>query len=309
MLKKITAIIVAIICVVCVALPILNTTTDNDKTLDVVVLAGQSQGAYMSACCKPSVVNQEIPQPATNCFYFGNSTRQIDNTLSVDDCDIYNMCENGQWKIGGLEPSIAYEISKITNHDVIVLNTNIGGKGVEYFAPSKEGGIWIHSVITTSLSLVDPSYKINKIAWVWAQGEHDSAMTVDNYITNFTVVNNEFKGMGFADCYIIQTRAENGGNSTIAQERIVDTFNNVRWGSVASQGFTQENGMLCIDDLHYTQSGRNVVGTETGIAIGNAQPVTAQSPLVRVVLSMIPLLIVVGLVIFIAGEVLLKNKF
>lgn len=295
MIKEIIAIIIAILTISCIAIPILSEYQNNGAdTLDIVVIAGQSNGVYYTDYVDVNFINENLPQPPTNCLYYGNGY-------------LHNMSNNGAWSIGNLDPAIAYQISKMTNDNVLVINSCVGGKNIEYFTPGHDGAIFIDTVLTTALSRVAGYSNVNKIAWVWVQGESDAETPITDYIADFSKINAMFSEYGFKSCWISQTRAENGGNATLAQEKIVSTYNNVSWGSTASQGFTTTNGLLANDGLHYTQAGRLIIGNDIGESIAHSLPLHACSLPITSLISVIPIIMTISIILAAVGLIGIKK--
>lgn len=293
MIKKIIGLTVATIVILCVAIPIIDDVTkDNEKVMNVVVIAGQSNGVYMLA--DVPLVNEKLPQPNATCWYYGNGY-------------IHKMNNNGQWTIGSVDPAIAYEIANYTNRDVLVINTNIGGKSIDYFTPGNAGSDWIDEVVTTALSAIHGYDKINKIGWVWIQGESDKDTAINDYIDDFRLIDAHFSSMGFNNCWISETRATDGGNATLAQQQIVSEFNNVFWGSRASANFNQENGTIYTDNLHYTQLGRLIIGEDIGLSILSKLPPTIETLPIRSLISVIPVIMIVSLAVM-AAAMIFRSK-
>lgn len=246
--------------------PIVNDSTDADDTLEVLVIAGQSNAAY-GGFVNPTLVNQEIPKPSTNVYYYGTASQPIwygypsnptyDTTF--ESYDIYPMINNGSWAIGGYEPGMAYAISEKSNCDVLIINVGISSASIQYLQPDNTGGAYVNDVIEDALSKVDSKYKIDKVGYMWLQGESNSSTAVDTYISYFDTINDWYYSKGFDTCYMVQTRPYNGGNASIAQLQICSSDYSVLLASTAPDTFTVDNGLMVSDNLHYSQKGRDVI--------------------------------------------------
>lgn len=285
MLRKIILVTVATILILCLAAPVVEDyTEDDEKILNVVVIAGQSNGVYMSQLVDLDLVNEEIPQPPVTCWFYGNGY-------------IHDMTSDGEWIIGNVDPAMAYEIAKYSNNDTLVINACVGGKNIEYFTPGNDGADWITEVVTTAMSRTTIFDKVHKIGWAWIQGESDKTTPVDDYIADFAEIDEMFKGLGFNYCWISQTRTVDGGNAVTAQEKIVESFPNVYWGSRASDSFTVENGMIYSDNLHYTQAARIIIGEDIGSAMTSKVPFSLESTPYRSLIQMVPLLMIACVIV------------
>lgn len=303
MIKRIVAglvtTIIAIVIVVSAFIPIVEEyQTEGQDTLQVVVLAGQSNIAYIPSYMDVDTVNEEIPKPSTNCYFYGLSDRPVWDNADLSQCDIHSMNDDDRWIIGGEECGVAYEISKKTSDDVLVINVGIPGKPIEYYQDNQTGGIRIKAVIESALSEITGYSIVNKCGWVWCQGESDKTTPVQDYIDSFTNINNMFDSMGFERCAMVQTKPVDSGNSTQAQSDIVSQFENVIWGSKAPATFTVANGLLIEgNSLHYSQSGRDIVGKQCGDALSLGLPQHIRDSPIPEMITIIPVLLIASLLI------------
>ena len=310
-ITKIVGIIVSLMIAVSI-LPVITDSTDGENTLEVLVIAGQSNAAYRQA--NVPLVNDEIPQPLTNVYYYGTASQPIwfgypsnptyDPTL--ESYGIYSMTANGQWRIGGYEPVLAQSISKKSNCDVLIINVGISSATIANLTPQQIGGEYTADVIEDALSKVDSKYQIEKIGFVWIQGESNYSTPVDGYIEQFNIINDWYHDHGFNKCYMVQTRPSNSGNAAIAQLKICQQDPTVILASTAPSTFTVANGLMESDDLHYTQQGRIIIGED----INSKMPLSyhlRDSP-AGDLLEIIPLLVIAGLIIAIVGTIVIRRS-
>lgn len=313
-ITKILGVVVAIIVVVSL-LPVLTETADSvngEDNLEVLVIAGQSNAAYRQV--DVSLINEEIPQPVTNVYYYGTSTQPIwfgypsnptyDQTL--ESYGIYSMVSNGQWKIGGYEPVLAESISKKSNCDVLIINVGISSATIANLTPQQIGGEYTAKVIEDALSKVDSKYNINKLGYVWIQGESNAGSTVDGYIQQFNIINDWYHEQGFEKCYMVQTRPANSGNAAIAQLKICQDDPSVILASTAPSTFTVDNGLMVSDDLHYSQQGRIVVGEDINSKISLTPHIRDSS--VGSLLGVIPVVLIIGLLLAVTADIFVKRN-
>lgn len=322
-IRGIVGIIVAILLAASVLIPITSSLSSGQDNLNVVVIAGQSNGAYMetttvgdvtNVICDPEDVNGEVPLPTAGAFYYGTASVPIlygayyanptyDSTLA--SYDIYPMVSDGEWVIGGEEAAIASELTHRTNSNVLIINVCAPGAPISWFKPTATGGLYAAAVIADALDKVDSGYKITKLGYVWIQGESDKTTAVSTYVSDFDTVNEWYNDNGFGMCYMVQTKPENSGNATAAQTQICNTHSNVILASTAPATFTMANGLMVSDNLHYSQEGRNIVGKDVGEKIrATIYPDDTESDL----LSIIPILVIAGLIIAIIGSMIMRRE-
>lgn len=314
MLKSILGATIAIILVGSLLAPICDV-DDGENTLNVVVLAGQSNAAYSfnEVRCDPTVINEEFGKPSTNCYYYGTQNEPLvygssytnpfyDGTFN--GYNFYNMY-NGTWKIGGYEPVLGYELGKKTNCDIYVINVAIGGAPINFLIPSEDGGEYAQKAINAALDRIPSNYTVNKLGFIWIQGESDQTTDVDDYIADFTTIFEFYQDLGFDKCYMVETRPDNSGNATEAQLKICDENPNVILSSVAPATFTTANGFLSTDNLHYTQAGRIVVGEDIVEHI-DAKLIPRSMP--TEMFSAIVILMIVAIVVTLTYTVFHRNR-
>lgn len=316
-MNKIDAIIIGIISItiaVFITINVLIPVSDIDNThvtqnnnLDIVVLIGQSNTAYWSvSTTMVDDANADIKLPISNCYYFGTSGAPCGSlTIDFDMCDIYPMVDNNKWVIGGLEVGIASIISNYSGDNVLIVNAGVSGENIDYFTPDNTGGQRLINMLDRVMSCIDPGYNIVKTAWIWNQGENDKTTSFTHYIAEFNKINDMFFNLGYNKGYIVETRAVNGVNSTVAQSRIVNSIDNINWGSRSTNTFTIDNGYMNEDDIHYNQHGRNVVGIDCGNAIINNIDISdINNSAYNKIIGLIPIIVLVAVVIGAIGLLL-----
>lgn len=291
--------------------PIVDDSSDADDTLEVLVIAGQSNAAY-GGFVNPTLVNQEIPKPSTNVYYYGTDTKPIwygyPNNPTYDTTfesyDIHSMINNGSWSIGGYEPGIAYAISEKSNCDVLVINVGISSATIQFLQPDDTGGTYVKNVINDALSKVNSKYKIDKVGYMWLQGESNYNTNVDTYISYFDTINDWYHSQGFDTCYMVQTRPYNGGNASVAQLQICKTNYSVVLASTAPDTFTVDNGMMVSDNLHYSQKGRDVICNDVASQLQVSYHFDSQGTNLLVV---IPFVVIAALLVAVVRIVINRN--
>lgn len=297
--KKIVGIVVGLIVLVSLLIPMCNIKND-ENTLNVVIIDGQSNGAYWSIC-DPTVVQQEYDvTPIHNLYYYGTSDTPIqynkgDYDKTFESYEIYSMWDNG-WKIGGYEPILANELSNRSDRDTLIINIAISGASVSKLEPTGDGGRFGFLAIDDALSKIDGYDSINMVGWIWIQGETDKNMSVLNYEYGFSNLMLKFDSIGLKHCYVVGVRDSWGGNSQIALRDIANSNPNVTFVTDIAETFTESNGCLNPGDpIHFSQKGRNeiakILGEEIPISKFGNTPDT-----VRTFVELIPIIAIVGFV-------------
>ena len=286
-------VVVSVILMGSLLVPYLDSTTEkNENVLDVFVLGGQSNMAYIPSYMDLDVVNDELGAPAEDCYYFGTSSRPVYLNMDLATCDIYPMYSGGAWIIGGEECGLAYALTPKTHHDLLVINVGIPAYKISQFEPGTTGGDHIENVIEAALAAIPSTYTVNKLGWAWCQGESDRTTSYASYIASFNKIDAMLGGFGFDMCYMVQTKPSDSGSATIAQQMIVNDQKDVVMASTAPAGFTIANGGLIEDNwLHYTQHGRIIVGEDIANAI--SVPNTSYFE----ILYIVPVLIIAAIIL------------
>lgn len=309
MIKRIIqiAILVALFC--SIVIPVVDSHTDGDSTLQVYVLAGQSNAAYSekSARCNVEYVREHVEAPSVKLWYYGTESMPIRNGISSSTPSIYDptfasyslweMYRDGAWQIGGEEATLGKTIGDRTNTDVLIINTGVENQSVAQLAPSSTQGTYVANVLSHALNLIDRSeYKhVEYMGVVWIQGESDNVnhTTQEAYISGFNTVKNWYAGKGFEQWYIVQIRPLNGDTATQAQLKIAESEPNVKLTTIA-QTFTVANGLMNSDDVHYTQEARCLIGEVVGDMTPSEYHSRGET---SALISVVPFVILVGLVL------------
>ena len=311
LVKILITLTIGVVLVGAVLVPTIEeTNVSGEGVLDVVILGGQSNIAYNTTRVDPSVVNDQIELPSTNCYYFGTSSQAVQYSVTtISSCSMQPMVVGDAWKIGGEEPAIAKKIADKTNDDVYIINVAIGGTAIADFLPGTTRGTWVNDVLTAALPLIPEKYTVNKVGWVWCQGESDKTTAVADYIESFGTLNDYFKSKGFDYCYLVETKPIDSGNATAAQRELPSIYDNVTMASTAPATFTVDNGLLREgDQLHYSQAGRNIVGDQVGAAIANNLPTHSRDGLESPLLQAIPIIVICALVLAAGGMILIRSR-
>lgn len=310
-INEVVGIVVALVLIVTLLIPFSVVKNDTD-TLNVIVIDGQSNGAYWSVC-DPEVVQRDYDEvPKHNLYYYGTDTTPIiyDNgnyDESYKSYDIHSIWDDG-WKIGGYEPILANELSNRSNRDTLVINVAIPGFSVANLEPTGVGGIFGFNAIEDALSKINGYDHINFVGWIWIQGEADKLTPVNAYKYGFQNIENKFSELDFKNCYVVGVRDSYGGNSQIALTEIAETDPNVKFVTDIAETFTEENGLLSSGDpIHFSQEGRDVIakilGDEIPIRSNGETPVIISN-----LIGVIPIFVIIGLIVTLVAVLIVRQR-
>lgn len=280
--------------------------TVSKADLAVFLLWGQSNAMYLNA--DPAQVNADCEPLKTRAYFYGIDTddayRPIiswkDGNTAVypEHGSFLSVCApDGTYLIGNVEaPFCSVYCDNSHNYRPYIINAGVGGMSMQSFLPGTIYNTNTHNIWTEAMAQIDTSkYNIHHAGWIMSQGEANAGTPIDTYIGYFDeVVDDIESSFDLKKGAIIQTRAGNSLNAHNAQEQIVRTHSNVIMGSTASSDFEISNGCLADDGIHYTQKGDDIVGVQTAEAWleFTDSPSSSES-----LLSMIPLLIIIGFVL------------
>ena len=120
---------------------------------------------------------------------------------------------------------------------------------------------------TDAISKIDTdNFNVSIKSYLWIQGESDANLSVSAYCGAFVKMNDaltdpngDFK---LKSAIFSQVRKASSENAAEAQAYLVTVWPNVYMGTEIAQTFTEANGLLRDDDLHYTQAGYNKIGVD-----------------------------------------------
>lgn len=287
-------------------------TYDVDKAdLDLILIWGQSNASYRNA-----VVSEAI-NPGLNAGYYFGQDDQLGSAAGEGEtdpatCDFYTLVDDdGALRIGDMGPALAKAYHEKTGHKAYLVNAAIGNKWILLFIPYEQMWTYCDNIVSAAINAVDLSkFDLHLVGYVWSQGEANASNSVLDYKTWFMMSYNSMasgvlSGHVFDKVFIIETKPQDGGNATIAQRELAAEYDGVYMGSTAPESFTVENGLMGTDGLHYSQLGKNIIGTQVGGVIGDtvSPPTTDYSSL----LYTIPVVILAALLIAVYGLVSRRN--
>lgn len=296
--KLVGGITLAAVVVVLLAsfLPFFQIEEDGD-VLDVFIIDGQSNAAYqnVSGSVDLDVINDTLGNPNKSLFYYGTSSRPTMYHESDTNYAIHPIYVDGDYKIGGLVAPFAYYLAKANNNDVLVLDVGISAQSINNLVPGTVGGNWKISVISDALSSITGYDYVNMVGWAWLQGESDTNMAVNTYMSYFNDLEDYYASIDCPDCYIVKTRLAYGGNATIAQNNLIAENPNIHLGTDITDSFTGTDYML--DNLHYSQAARIIIAEKVVqvIPVEDSKDWGSVNPILAVIPVLIILAVVVGI--------------
>lgn len=272
--------------------------TVSKAKLDLAFMCGQSNAAYVAVDVSEA---DPIPKLGT-AYYFGTETQYA---AAVASSQWWSMLDDdGALRIGDKAPSYCATFNEITGHKVYWVSGAIGGQSLTAFIPP-DGSVWtyMNNTLTAALSYVDPSlFELETNYYMWIQGEANSFTNLDVYTSMFLQVHNamlngECAGVPFEGCVISLVRPANAINSSVAQMDLAKEYPTIYMGTTAAKGFTVENGLLASDDIHYSQLGDNIIGSDLARYIAGLLGPSASDEDYMALLYMVPVLMVAGLIL------------
>lgn len=315
-MKKIITGIVAIILVVTVLIPIsnLNQDIESKPTLDVFVLAGQSNSAYTYGT--DVGIAQENPSIDNGyAFYYGDVNNPIihhyGDSIQYDPTfesySIQSMTNpDGTWRIGGIDSALASQYVSRTDSHCLIINAGINGISIlGYSNPNGEGWSYTEDVLEDCFSKIDrEQYRVNPCALFWIQGEADRSRDVDIYVDNFKSFWNWMKmDYGFEGAYLIDVR--DGRNTNIAHQILADSVSSIHYVDSVSSDWENDSPNMTHDTIHYNQYGKNIIGEEFISAYLVDNPVITPLDVSYLLVHIIPVLVLLGIPI---GLFVFRNR-
>lgn len=294
--------------------------------LDMAFITGQSNAAYWNP--DPDTA-APVPKLGTS-YYFGledqagaKSGQSSTGGMDIANSTFWSMLdENGELRIGNKGPAYAAEYYEKTGHKVYWVCGAIGNKHIAQFLPAPEQGIdnimWVYmgNILNAAIAAVDTDhYTLSENYYMWCQGEANQTISISSYEYYFMKMHNALlegkcAGVHFKGCVISEIREQNGGNAVEAQRYLADKYSTIYMGTQATQTFTVANGLMGPDDLHYSQLGNNIIGSDLGKFIGKlVMPYENENTLVKPILSAVPIILIGGLIATIAAYFVSTRKY
>lgn len=286
----------------------------NKAKLDVYLQAGQSNAGYTNA--NPS---EALTPKIGTSYYYGYESRPI-TTLDYDSslCKIYSLTnEDGSSRLGDKAPAFCKTYNDLTGRKVLYVITGVSSMGIDNFLPY--GGVmWDHmqSVLNDAIDSVDKSkFDVHIKSYLWYQGETDMWRSPTDYqdkflLMNYAIINGKL-GYKFDFCFISKVPYSTGWSISAAQMNLVDESRTIIMGTTIADTFTKTNGLMGPDELHYTQSGNNILGTEMAKSVVSTYGIgdnTYRSPTVSTILNSLPIFVAISLAIGVCAIFFMKHR-
>ena len=291
--------VISCLILACVLIPVTSHITDED-VLDVILVDGQSNGDYLghrTDIINVSVVNSELGKPTHKALYYGSDVSSENHVSS--SYSIKEMYQDGEWAIGGHEAGLAYYLMEKDNRDVLVLNIAYSGKNIEYLSVGEgwDLGKW---VLAKALTDVKKSYdRIEYVGWVMIHGESDKNNPIEHYEEYFMILDDNLKEYGLEECYIVLPRKNTATNSYSAMLDLAEKHEDIQIATDITATFTSENGLLCSDNLHYTQLGRILIDEAVVEYLPNSNN---DASALNMMINTIPIFVAIGIIIGIVTQ-------
>lgn len=298
MIRKIIAVIVAVVAVAAILIPVTSGIQKESGALDIICIEGQSNAENWLVGTTLEEINESISAPKHEVYYSANTVYSGDFDTVVKDYSV-RKAYTDSWQVGGYIAALGQLWTEKYGRDVLIINTGIGSSSIDKLAPTGIYGEYVQKMIGDALDsdVVSEYERVNKIAWIWIQGEFDTN-TIETYTEKFNEIDSMMQGYGFNQCYIVQTRAADSLQSIPALQQIIASNHRVHLATDLPDSFTVENGLLFTDDTHYTQKARNLLSevfAECLPGIYSVPEGTAN------MIQIIPILVLAGLVIGVVG--------
>ncbi|MBR5782969.1 MAG: S-layer homology domain-containing protein [Clostridia bacterium] len=259
--------------------------------LGVWMLTGQSNAAYNYNDKNAA----EVPAEGTALYYGPVSG------VSASGCtsDFTEMNNNGRAAVGGTEPGIAKALYEKTGEKILILNAAIAGTAIGRFLPGvstdRSSDTWalINEIYQEAYALwnkasFQQNYEVTVRSYFFLQGCAEVSSNWTKHYDGFAVTKNakafatlgQTYGVGthtfhtymtdildFDYCMNIMVAWRPVGivtSTRTAQFKLAEDLDDYFNVSRLSQTLSQAESTLRFDELHYTQSGKNIVGLNAG---------------------------------------------
>lgn len=253
--------------------------THNDKVVDVIVFAGQSNMAGRG------VLNDKHPEDAPMVkesvamefrAYSDPSRLYPVTKLFGKTEDNVEGINDHQKKSGSMVPAFVNACFAETKLPIVAVSASEGGTRTEQWMPDTPRLNDAEMRIgRTRKWLAANGYKVRHCVMVWTQGESDGDknVTISEYKSNLRQIVNTMKSAGIEHCYVVRIGKYNGGNKAITYEHIRQAqeefcAENDDCTMVSRQFASFKEKGLMKDAYHYYQDAYNIVGNEAGSNVG-----------------------------------------
>lgn len=273
LVRNLVVIFSVVVIVAMVTVPVINDSVESEDEIYVFVLTGQSNAAYLDY--DVSVANSELTHisqgkayyygTADSVIKYGSSIASASYDTTFESYAIHDMVDSsGDFIIGNIEAAFASKFVSETGKNIAIINTGIGGQSITDMMPGGTGNDWNVEVYDRAVAgLKDMGFKLKYASILFSQGESDAQMAVDTYKADFELMLDSYTDETHCKTLILNlVRPNNASNPATAQQQLASELSNVYLGCTATTTFTYGNGMLRVDNVHYTQYGDDVIGQD-----------------------------------------------
>lgn len=284
-----------------------ETITVSKAILDFYCINGQSNATYnqVTEMTNPATAD---PYPALGQGYFIDMLTSYHSPISWYD-------SNGDPNVGNIPPSFVATYYEETHHKVLVTMAGVNGRSILKFQPDQEMYNRTLSAMGNPYEDFNSDYyEYGNRVMIWIQGEADndymtSSEYYDYFMTFWEGIQSE-SAHPFDYC-MISYLTENYTTITAADKQLINNNSDIYLGSDVAQSFTDDNGYLKGDGVHYSQAGRNVLGAslaEQAVYLLQHQKIEGYNGTYKTIIDLFPVLILAGLV-FSAASMLVRRYY
>lgn len=285
-----------------------ETVTVEKAILDFYCINGQSNATYRQVI--------EETNPATASPYPARGTGIVVDMLTSFHTPLDLYTEDGEPNVGNLAPAFMATYYEETYHKPLVYFAGVSGRSILTFQPDE-------SMYTRTLAAMRNSYddfmsqtdyyEPGKRVMIWIQGESDEGnMTASEYRDYFMTF---WDGVQTESAYpfdycMISYLGSQYVTIKAADEMLIEGNGDIYLGSDLAPTFTDENGLLKGDGVHYSQAGRNVLGAdlgETAVYLLSHQKSSSYDPTVQMLFDTVPVFVILALLVM-AVRMVILNK-
>lgn len=244
--------------------------------LDIYAILGQSNAAH-------ELFNRTTSaQISPGCgYYFGDAyqVNQWRSGYNFTGLDMEDMRGTGYYQIAAnIDAPFAAKYHELTGHKAYLINCGVGGTAISSWAPGASSWVYAQAVFDAAMKKIDlDKFEPQIKDYIWIQGEGDSGLAVNTYITRYLAIHDSLTnpeaadpfGYVFENAIISKVRATNGVNSSQAQLKLPAKSDNIHIATKLADTFTKTNGLMLGDNLHYSQQGDNIIGEAVAEYVAN----------------------------------------
>lgn len=282
--------------------------TVDKAILDFYCINGQSNATYRQVI--------EETNPATASPYPARGTGIVVDMLTSFHTPLDLYTEDGEPNVGNLAPAFMATYYEETHHKPLVYFAGISGRSILTFQPGE--GMYNQTLAAMRNSYNDfmsqtDYYEPGKRVMIWIQGESDEgSMTASEYRDYFMTF---WDGIQTDSDYpfdycMISYLGSQYVTIKAADKLLINGNNDIYLGSDLAPTFTDENGYLKGDGVHYSQAGRNILGADladTAVYLLGHQKTEDYNPVIQGLFDLVPVFIILTIIAGVAGYIVVNK--